>query len=109
MISLAWHHGLRASELTGLRWSDVDWGRADIAVTRLKNGKSTRQPLDGGDLRALRAIYRDRQSDEFVFMSERGPFTRDGFAKPCARQPSAPGSRTRTPMPCGTLAGTPWP
>jgi integrase len=81
MISLAWHHGLRASELVGLRWSDIDWRRADIAVTRLKNGKSTRQPLDGGDLRALRAIYRDRQSDEFVFMSERGPFTRDGFAK----------------------------
>jgi integrase len=81
MISLAWHHGLRASELVELRWSDIDWRRADIAVTRLKNGKSTRQPLDGGDLRALRAIYRDRQSDEFVFMSEHGPFTRDGFAK----------------------------
>jgi type 1 fimbriae regulatory protein FimB len=81
MVSLAWHHGLRASELVGLRWSDIDWQRADIAVMRLKNGKSTRQPLDGGDLRALRAIYRDRQSDEFVFMSERGPFTRDGFAK----------------------------
>jgi type 1 fimbriae regulatory protein FimB len=81
MVSLAWHHGLRVSELIRLRWSDVDWRRADIAVTRLKNGKNTRQPLDGGDLRALRALYRDRQSDEFMFMSERGPFTRDGFAK----------------------------
>jgi site-specific recombinase XerD len=28
-----------------------------------------------------RALYRDRQSDEYVFMSECGPFTRDGFAK----------------------------
>jgi integrase len=81
MISLAWHHGLRVTELVRLRWSDVDWRRADIAITRLKNGKNTRQPLDGGDLRALRALYRDRQSDEFMFMSERGPFTRDGFAK----------------------------
>jgi type 1 fimbriae regulatory protein FimB len=28
-------------------------------------------------------LYRDRPSDEFVFVSERGPFpfTRDGFAK----------------------------
>jgi hypothetical protein len=26
-------------------------------------------------------LYRERQSDEWVFMSERGPFTRDGFAK----------------------------
>jgi type 1 fimbriae regulatory protein FimB/type 1 fimbriae regulatory protein FimE len=52
----------------------------DIAVTRLKNGRNTCQPLDGNDLRALRALYRDRTSDEWVFMSERGPFTRDGFA-----------------------------
>ena len=81
MISLAWHHGLRASELVDLRWSAIDWKRADIAVNRLKNGKDTRQPLDGADLRALRALHRERQSDEWVFMSERGPFTRDGFAK----------------------------
>jgi integrase len=81
MISLAYHHGLRASELVNLRWNAIDWKRADIAVNRLKNGKDTRQPLDGNDLRALRALYRDRESDEFVFMSERGPFTRDGFAK----------------------------
>jgi integrase len=82
MISLAYHHGLRASELVDLRWNAVDWKRADVAVTRLKNGKDTRQPLDGNDLRALRALYRDRQSDEFVFVSERGSrFTRDGFAK----------------------------
>jgi integrase len=81
MISLAWHHGFRASELINLRWSAIDWKRADIAVTRLKSGKDTRQPLDGADLRALRALHRDRPSDEYVFMSERGPMTRDGFAK----------------------------
>lgn len=82
MISLAWHHGLRASELIDLRWSAIDWKRADIAVNRLKNGKDTRQPLDGADLRALRALHRERASDEYVFVSERGsPFTRDGFAK----------------------------
>ncbi len=71
MIALAWHHGLRVSELIDLRWSAIDWKRADIAVTRLKNGKDTRQPLDGGDLRALRALYRERQSDEWIFVSER--------------------------------------
>jgi integrase len=81
MISLAWHHGLRASELVDLRWSAIDWKRSDIAVNRLKNGKDTRQPLSGTDLRSLRALYRDRPSDEYVFMSERGPMTRDGFAK----------------------------
>ena len=81
MISLCWRHGLRVSELVDLRWSAIDWKRADMAVNRLKNGKDTRQPLAGDDLRALRALYRERQSDEYVFMSERGPFTRDGFAK----------------------------
>jgi integrase len=81
MISVAWHHGFRVSELVNVRWSAIDWKRADIAVTRLKNGKDTRQPLEGDDLRALRALYRDRASDEWVFMSERGPMTRDGFAK----------------------------
>jgi integrase len=81
MTSLAWDHGLRASELVDLRWSAIDWKRADIAVSRLKNGKDTRQQLEGGDLRALRALYRERTSDEYVFMSERGPCTRDWFAK----------------------------
>lgn len=81
MISIAWHHGFRVSELIALRWSDIDFKRADMAVTRIKKGKNTRQPLDGGDLRALRALHRERTSDEWVFMSERGPFTRDGFAK----------------------------
>jgi len=80
-ISLAYHHGLRVSELIALRWNAIDWKRADIAVNRLKGSKSNRQPLDGGDLRVLRALYRERTSDEWVFVSERGPFTRDGFAK----------------------------
>jgi integrase len=82
MISLAYHHGLRVSELIELRWNAIDWKRADIAVNRLKGSKSNRQPLDGNDLRSLRALYRGRTSDEYVFVSERGgPMTRDGFNK----------------------------
>ena len=81
MISLTYHHGLRVSELIGMRWNAVDWKRGDIAVNRLKGSKSNRQPLDRNDLRALRALYRDRTSDEWIFMGERGPMTRDGFSK----------------------------
>jgi hypothetical protein len=77
MISLAWHHGLRVSELVDPRWSAIDWRRADIAVTRLKNGKDTRQPLQNDELRAQRTLYREHTSDENVFMSERGPFTQE--------------------------------
>jgi integrase len=29
---LAWHHGLRVSELIAWRWSDINWKRADIAL-----------------------------------------------------------------------------
>lgn len=82
MISLAYHHGLRVSELLELRWNAIDWKRADVAVNRLKGSKSNRQPPNGGDLRALRALHRERTSDEYVFVSERGgPITRDGFNK----------------------------
>jgi type 1 fimbriae regulatory protein FimB/type 1 fimbriae regulatory protein FimE len=81
MISLTYHHGLRVSELIGMRWNAIDWKRGDIAANRLKGSKSNRQPLDGNDLRALRALYRDRTSDEWIFMGERGPMTRDGFSK----------------------------
>jgi integrase len=51
---------MRVSELVEQCWSAIDWKRADIAVNRLKNGKDTRQPLDGADLRALRALHRER-------------------------------------------------
>lgn len=82
MISIAYHHGLRVTELVNLRWNAIDFKAADIAINRLKGSKSNRQPLDGADLRALRALHRDRASDEYVFTSERGgPMTRDGFAK----------------------------
>jgi hypothetical protein len=65
-------------------------------VNRPKNGKDTRQPLGVGDLRALRALYRYRQSDEYIFVLERGSFTRDGFAKlpqATTRRPLRPGAR----------------
>ena len=64
MISLAYHHGLRVSELVALRWSDIDFKAGDIAVNRRKNGRSNRQPLDPCDQRNLKALYRDRKSDE---------------------------------------------
>jgi integrase len=44
MISLAYHHALRVSELIGTRWNAIDWKRADVAVNRLKGSKSNRQP-----------------------------------------------------------------
>ncbi|EGN9920594.1 tyrosine-type recombinase/integrase [Salmonella enterica] len=41
MFHLAYRHGLRVSELTSLRYSDVDLCGGSLYVRRLKNGLST--------------------------------------------------------------------
>jgi len=84
MILLAFRHGLRAAELVDLRWDQVDLGRnACLHVRRVKNGIPTTHPLQGDEMRALRALKRE---SSFVFVSERGaPFTKAGFAKMVAR------------------------
>jgi integrase len=84
MILLAFRHGLRAAELVDLRWDQVELGRnAVLHVRRVKNGMPSTHPLQGDEMRALRALPRD---STFVFTSERGaPFTRAGFAKMVAR------------------------
>ena len=84
MILLAFRHGLRPAELVDLQWDQVDLGRnACLHVRRVKNGIATTHPLQGDEMRALRALKRE---SSFVFVSERGaPFTRAGFAKIVAR------------------------
>jgi integrase len=68
MVLVAFRHGLRASELVDLRWDQVDFNKATLAVRRVKKGTPATQPIQGDQLRALR--------------SERGsPFTPAGFAK----------------------------
>src|SRR5262249_22135646 len=80
MILVAFRHGLRASELCHLRWSQVELGKgASLHVKRVKNGKPATHPLSGCEQRALRQLQREANSD-FVFVSERGsPFTIRGF------------------------------
>jgi len=84
MMLLAFRHGLRAAEIVDLRWDQVDLGRnACLHVRRVKNGMPSVHPLQGDEMRALRALKRE---STFVFVSERGaPFTRAGFAKMVAR------------------------
>ena len=83
MILVAYRHGLRASELTGLRWDQVDFRTATLHVRRVKQGSPSTHPIIGDELRMLRRLQREQEpKSPFVFTSERGsPFTTAGFAR----------------------------
>jgi integrase len=79
LILTAFRHGLRASEICDLEWSQVEFGRsASLHVRRVKNGKPSVHPLRGDEVRALREMRRQFPDGGFVFATERGgPFTAD--------------------------------
>jgi len=80
MILLAYRHGLRASEVCGLEWSQIDFTTATMHVRRAKNGKPSTHPIRDDELRILRRLQREAPASAFVFVNERGaPFSPDGF------------------------------
>jgi len=83
MILVAYRHGLRVSELTDLRWDQVDFRTAILHVRRAKQGTPSTHPIVGDELRALRRLQREQDpKSTFVFTSERGaPFSSAGFAR----------------------------
>jgi integrase len=92
MILMAWRHGLRAAELVDLRWEQIDFTAATIAVRRVKKGTASTHPLRGNELRALRRLQRESPGGPFLFVSERGaPFSTAGFAKMIQRAGEAAG------------------
>jgi type 1 fimbriae regulatory protein FimB/type 1 fimbriae regulatory protein FimE len=92
MILLAYRHGLRVSELTGLRREQVDLRQGLLHVHRRKNGLPSTHPLRGPELRALRKVFRDYPETAYVFVSERrAPMTAATFRKLIARAGDAAG------------------
>jgi len=84
-ILLAYRHGLRASELVGLRWDDIDWQTSTLHVRRSKGVIGTRQPLAARELRALRRLQREA-SGVHIFVSERdAPLSVAGYQRMVAR------------------------
>jgi integrase len=60
MLLLAFRHSLRVSELISVRIPDIDLDTGRLFVRRLKGSLSTSQPLEGDEIRALRAWLRQR-------------------------------------------------
>ena len=95
MILLCYRHGLRVSELCNLRWEQINFKEAVIAIKRLKNSRDGVHPLQGVSLRALRKLRRDVDG-AFVFVSERGgPISTQGFRDNLKRL----GKLAKLPMP----------
>src|SRR5262249_51783844 len=90
-ILLAYRHGLRASELVGLRWDDIGWQTSTLHVRRAKGGIGTRQPLAARELLALRRLQREA-SGVHIFVSERdAPLSVAGYQRMVARAGEAGG------------------
>jgi len=81
MVLLAYRHGLRASEVCGLRMADVDLKDGALSIQRLKGSMKTVQPLYAhrgqpllDEVVALRAWMKARQADgsDYLFTSQKG-------------------------------------
>ncbi len=84
LMLMAFRHGLRVSELIDIRLKDIDLETARLYVRRKKGSLSTHQPIEGDELRAIRAWLREREQradarSAYLFLSERGPMTRQAF------------------------------
>ena len=86
-ILLAYRHGLRASEVVGLRWDDFDLTRGRVHVRRSKAGETAVHPIGGKEIRALRRLQREGLGPSpYVFISERNaPLSVAGYQRMVAR------------------------
>src|ERR1039457_6156911 len=71
LLRLVYRHGLRAAEACGLRWSQIDLDNRTIHVARVKGSKDSLHTLDRDEVRDLRALRKDSDS-QYVFVTERG-------------------------------------
>jgi Phage integrase family/Resolvase, N terminal domain len=96
MILIGYRHGLRASELCDLQWSQVELATSRLHVRRAKNGSPSVHPMQGDEIRALRRLQCEQGLSSHVFMTERdGPMTPKAFHALFGRI----GERAKMPLP----------
>jgi integrase len=79
---LAFRHGLRATELVSLQWSQIDLKGATITINRAKGGMTTQHPLRSVELRLLGKLRKEEPDGKYVLMSERGtPWSTSNWRK----------------------------
>lgn len=92
LILLLYRHGLRVSEATLLKWSQIDFSEKQISIQRLKRGGLSIHPLWPPEIKALKALFKMRSQAEktsgkkevsdHVFLTERGtPLTASAIQK----------------------------
>jgi integrase len=85
-VLLAYRHGLRATELVSLMWSQIDLRGATLMVSRAKGGFNTEHPLRSIELRLLGRLRRENPEAAYVLMSERGtPWSTSNWRKVLTR------------------------
>jgi site-specific recombinase XerD len=72
-FQLAYHHGLRASEVSLLQRDDIHETQGRIYIPRVKGSIATTYPMQPEDVRLVRAYLRTREDDSpYLFISRRG-------------------------------------
>lgn len=84
LMLVAYRHGLRVSELIDIRLKDLELETSRLYVRRIKGSLSTHQPVEGDELRSIRAWLRERENfpnsnSNYLFLSERGMMTRQSI------------------------------
>ncbi len=73
LFQLAYHHGLRASEVSLLQCDDINDKQGRIYIHRVKGSISKAYPIQPEDSRRIRSYLRTRKDDSpYLFITNRG-------------------------------------